>query len=439
MDLSNVELMPVIYLNCVFEVSLLYIFLKGLFSVREEHRGIKILKALICITVMFIINNYRQPWLNLICVPIIYFVYVRLNFYMELKFTILYVIFYYIILAGAEFAFSYVYKLFEIDVTTADFGRVLILAIQDVFEFVIIQLVKRQHRGPYEDDSYQYLKTMFLLPITALILLNGILIPYEYHMIGYVLVCIGGILLVVSIMLNFSIVERLLSTLREAKNEEMLNMKTHLERLHLQRLEEVNSNYAKAIHEMKRYLRTLEQLACENENGIINELSMKLLSKEFQEKKVYSRDPIVNAILLEREKMAEDSEIDFNVDVQDGLNLDFIDDLDKITMFGNILDNALEAAEDAADGYVSVSLYMGNYASIIFRVENNFKIKPIKKGKEYITIKRVKKEHGFGLKNVKELSEKYGGMFDCNDSENESTFTAMLILSNMQKMSNTEI
>lgn len=438
MDLSKIEIMPIMYLNCVFEIFLLYTLFRGLFQIREGHNGVKILKAAVCITVIFIINCFRLPWLNLVCVPIIYYVFVRLIFHLELKYAILYVIFYYMILAGAEFAFSYAYKLFGIDVTTAEFGRVFLLVIQDIFELVIIQLVIKQHRASYEGDSYRYLKTLFILPITSLILLNGYLVPNEHHIIGYFLVCAGGILLVISTMVNFSIVEKLLCALSEAKDEEMLKMKTHLERLHIQRLEDLNHDYAKNIHEMKHMIRTLEELACENEGGAVRELSMKLSARGGSAKEIYSGDPIMNAILLEREKMAMEYKVDFKVDIECGLNLDFIEDMDKITMFGNLLDNALEAAVAVKEGgYVSVSFYMGNCAMAIFRVENNFKIKPRTQGNEYITIKKAKKEHGFGLKAVKELSKKYGGMF--NITENETTFTVMLLLSNVQNMSNTEI
>lgn len=437
MDLSTLDIMPFMYLNCVFEIFLLHTLLGGLFQDRGGCKAVKVLKAAACITIMIIVNSFRLPWLNLVCVPIIYYAFARLNFLLELKYAILYIIIFYMILAGTEFAFSYAYKLFGINVTLARFGRIFILTIQDIFEFVIIQLVIRQHRAPYEGGSYRYLKTLFILPIATLILLNGHMVPNGHYKVGYFLICTGGILLVVSIMVNFSIVERLLGTLNEAKNEEMLNMKTHLERIHIQVLEDLNRDYAKNIHEMKHMLRTLHKLAYENEDEIVRELSMKLLSGRFQAKEIYSADPVTNAIVWEREEMARDYKVDFKVDIEHGLNLDFVEDVDKIMMFGNLLDNALEAAATVErEGYVSVSFYMGNGALVIIRVENNFKIKPRKLGKEYLTTKKVKMEHGFGLNIVKELSEKYGGMF--NTTENETTFTAFLLLSNIQSMSNTE-
>lgn len=153
MDLSTLDIMPFMYLNCVFEIFLLHTLLGGLFQDRGGCKAVKVLKAAACITIMIIVNSFRLPWLNLVCVPIIYYAFARLNFLLELKYAILYIIIFYMILAGTEFAFSYAYKLFGINVTLARFGQIFILTIQDIFEFVIIQLVIRQHRAPYEGGN----------------------------------------------------------------------------------------------------------------------------------------------------------------------------------------------------------------------------------------------------------------------------------------------
>lgn len=101
-------------------------------------------------------------------------------------------------------------------------------------------------------------------------------------------------------------------------------------------------------------------------------------------------------------------------------------------MFGNLLDNALEAATGSECGYVYVSLFMGNDAFLIFKVVNNFRVKPKKRGKVYLTIKQDKGRHGFGIKKVEELAQKYGGML--NISEDQNVFNAVLLLSNIPKM-----
>lgn len=428
MDASKIIIMPIMYLNCVFEIYLLFNFLLGLFPVREEHKGIRLLKAIFCITLIFMINGFQLPWVNLILVPIIFFVFVWLTFRLELKYALLYVVFYYVVMAMAEFAVSYLYKLLEIDSTKAELGRIMILIMQDLFQFFVIELVKRKHHLPYQIDSFQYLKSLFILSLTSLILINGFLVSATHDTIGYLLICIGGILLIFSNMVNFSIVETLLNALNDAKDKEILSLKTHLEQQHYLSLQELNEDYARYIHEMERLQRTMKQLVCTDDNEKVKSLFDDVNINRKPIRKIYSSDLIMNAILIEREKVAENNGINYNLDIQPGINLKFINDMDKITMFGNLLDNAMEAA-GREDGYVSVSLYMGNDSMILFRVENNFKFKPRKNGKDYLTIKSTKKDHGFGLKLVKDLSEKYGGRL--NVKENETTFIATLMLSNM--------
>lgn len=48
-EASKIMIMLVMYLNCAFEIFLLFDFLKGLFPIQEDRRGIRFLKTLICI------------------------------------------------------------------------------------------------------------------------------------------------------------------------------------------------------------------------------------------------------------------------------------------------------------------------------------------------------------------------------------------------------
>lgn len=429
MDESKLIMMPIMYLNCAFEISLLYVFFDGLFQVHEERKRGRILMTLLCTTMMFLANNYGLHWLNLICVPIIFFIYVQVLYRLEIKYALLYTLFYYVIGAGTEFVTLYVYKILGMDVLVVDFGRLFLLLVQDIFQFLIVQVIIKEHQVAYGDNSYRYLKSLFLLPITTLILLNGYLIPDTHHMIGPFLICIGGIFLILSNMFYFVIVETLLKALSEAKDKEMLEMKSRLESRHYQRLEETNRDYAKYNHEMKHILRTMKQLALSMNSPQIEALLNEVPKRKLPDRRTYCGDLIMDAILEERNSMAKDKGIIFNTNIQLGINITFIDDMDKISMFGNLLDNALEAAETSENGHVKVSLFIGNEAMVIFGVENNFKHKPKKIGKEYLTIKKMKKEHGFGISEVRRLSEKYGGTLGITEGGN--TFEALLILSNV--------
>lgn len=147
--------------------------------------------------------------------------------------------------------------------------------------------------------------------------------------------------------------------------------------------------------------------------------------------KMYCADKIVNAILLDREKTAEQEKVSFDIQIQPGLDVTFLEELDRIVLFGNLLDNAIEAASKTEKGYVKVDIYMGNKALLVCRIENNFKILPKKRMQEYLSIKDGF-GHGYGLKNVRRIAEKYHGNLYLE--EQGETFISVLTLSNVQKM-----
>ncbi len=434
MSIAQMMYGPVMYLNCVFEIFLLYNLLEGVYRAYDDRKSIRLLEVIGCSMVIFLINSLNLPTINLFCVPLMYLFFVWLMFRIQLKYNFLYVLFYYVILAVTEFIFHYIYTLLKIDVSKADFSMVLFLVIQKIFEFAVVQMIKKRHQSPYKSGSFQYLKYLFMLPIASLVLLNGFLLSKEGSA-GYLLICAGGVLLIISNVVGFSTVEKLLKAERVARDAELLALKTRLERSHYQRMEEINQDYAEYLHEMSRIVRIMEQLACTEEEGAIKGAVEKVSQMgRATVKQCYINDQITNAIFIERERNALDKGVDYQVDIQTGIDVGFIDDLDKISMFGNLLDNALEAAEGCNEGYVFVSLYKGNEALIILRIENNFKIKPHKIGEKYFTTKSEKKRHGFGIKKVEELSERYGGILNCY--EEDDAFVAVLMLSNIPNSAN---
>ena len=79
------------------------------------------------------------------------------------------------------------------------------------------------------------------------------------------------------------------------------------------------------------------------------------------QKGVYCEHPILNSILCERKFLAESKNISYKITLGNDLRLDFLEELDMISIVGNLLDNALEAAEKTKDGrYVECRMYMGN-------------------------------------------------------------------------------
>lgn len=91
-----------------------------------------------------------------------------------------------------------------------------------------------------------------------------------------------------------------------------------------------------------------------------------------------------------------------------------MEEYDMFYVLGNLLDNAVEAIGkcDADNRYINVKMRNKNNMFQLY-IENSYKIEPQKKGKRFLSVKENdKKEHGWGIENVRQIVEKYKGMLD---------------------------
>ena len=417
------------YLNCVISIAMLYDFIGAMFPLRERWRKYRFAVLAGCALILRGINLFRSSTVNMIFAPLVLILFVWLVFQIQWKYNVLYVIFYFTLGVQIEFLFWQFYRLTNLPANGFETYGIFFLLIQDMALFLCVQLLKKNCRGMKLIEGYRQLKNLLLLPLTAIIL-ESATVTHFGGIANSILISLSMCLLMAVHIMDFFKVERLLNTLSETK---MIGLKTELEQSHYKRLEEVNQDYAGYMHEVRKMIRTMKELSVTEENPVVRELAAEILAlKSPAVRKIYSEDRIVNAIFTEREKMALGAGIKFQVDIQPGLDLDFIKDTDKIIIFGNLLDNALEAAAEVSGGFVSAGLYMGNENLIVFRLENSFKHRIQKDAKGYLTTKDNKKEHGFGIRNLRETAETYNGML--NMTENDEVFTSMLLLSNMKKM-----
>lgn len=103
-----------------------------------------------------------------------------------------------------------------------------------------------------------------------------------------------------------------------------------------------------------------------------------------------------------------------------------IQDVDLCSLITNLLDNAFEAAEKVKDGSKTVSLKMETKGEYLFVVVRN----PINKTptKTLQTTKKDKKNHGFGVRIIKSITEKYNGTFDYEITDSMFVAKAMLLM-----------
>lgn len=153
-----------------------------------------------------------------------------------------------------------------------------------------------------------------------------------------------------------------------------------------------------------------------------------LLDSVEQELKEYSRycetgNVLLNVILKEKLKLAEEKSIDIQVDA-DFSSGSFMQDRDMVVIFGNALDNAIEACEKvpAQERYITVKAgKIRNMLSVI--IENSM---PEEQNHDLHTTKQDAFLHGFGIRNMKEAAAGYDG--ECTAEMQGGRFTLKILI-----------
>lgn len=124
---------------------------------------------------------------------------------------------------------------------------------------------------------------------------------------------------------------------------------------------------------------------------------------------------VLDTILTGKSLICQQEGITLTV-VADGHALDFMDVMDLSALFGNAVDNAIEAAcqvEDPEQRLVILSVTrQKGFLSI--RLKNRYESEPVANGILPETTKQNKLYHGYGMKSMRSTVEKYGGTLSFN-------------------------
>lgn len=177
-------------------------------------------------------------------------------------------------------------------------------------------------------------------------------------------------------------------------------------------------------HDMKNHLLVLENVMADAESSVSStenvstgdklrrpdsvHTSIRRLQQQMESYENYYRtgNPYLDVIIRDKAKAARERQIDFTAIIHftDG---GFLDPLDISTIFGNALDNAIEASEKLAVPRRVVSVKARRiHDMLVIAVENNALPDTDTSGK---TTKEDTLFHGFGLSNIRAASEKYDG------------------------------
>jgi hypothetical protein len=165
-------------------------------------------------------------------------------------------------------------------------------------------------------------------------------------------------------------------------------------------------------HDLKHQIQALKAAKSEEIDKYLNEVEDSIM---FYDTVVKTENEVLNTILSEKSLYCEKHRIRLSC-IVDASQLDFMSTLDIYALLGNALDNAIECVSKHQDKEKRViSLTISANGSFLSIQTNNYyegTIQIVDGVPE--TTKRNHVYHGFGIKSMKHIAEKYGGTLYTN-------------------------
>lgn len=244
--------------------------------------------------------------------------------------------------------------------------------------FIISNLSYLYANTPF---SSQFSKEVFI--IRTLFDFGGVSILYAYH--------------VSELQLQFWAESRYL--------HQMIDMQYANYQMAEKSIDMVNQKY----HDLKHQIAILREHALDNETVVksMDAMERDIKSYEAQNK---TGNKVLDTILTSKNLYCQSLDVQLHA-VIDGASLEFIDVMDLSALFGNILDNAIEGVLKVKDKEKRLIhlMVVQEKGFLRIRCENYYEGKIDFKDGLLKTTKSNQAFHGYGMKSIRSIAQKYGG------------------------------
>lgn len=275
----------------------------------------------------------------------------------------------------------------------------------------VFEVIIHRRRGKLAVE-FSYFRELALVVLFNILLLIGTVFTFiniekiNENVDNIILFFFGMILLITffTIILIFKI---------EKKSQEEMATKLKLQQIELELkmnedMIDISDKLRKLRHDMNNHIGLIKILAHTDKIEELKEYINQIYEDvEIANELVITGNKTLSVLLNAKKSQAKKKNIDF----QSVISMPDIkmQNKDICALIGNILDNAIEAAEKAkAKKYIDLSIQKTEQGCVI-NCENSLDIKPVIKKGKFITTKENSVLHGIGMENIKDIVLKYKG------------------------------
>ena len=231
-----------------------------------------------------------------------------------------------------------------------------------------------------------------------------------------------------SVLLVLNGREKMLS---KAKEQALIETELQITKEHNENIIETYREIAKMSHDFKNQMRVIMIMLKDGKNDEARDYLSGIVESSVHKTTKYTGISSIDTVLSEKKRVATEKNINIDFDVNLP-SISGINSTDICTILLNLIDNAIEAClkvENEQDRNIKVILKNAN-SMVVIKVENSiFETVTIPSSTSLLkTTKEQKNTHGFGLKIVNSVAEKYNGSLVVQQEDNR--FTATVLLNN---------
>ena len=207
----------------------------------------------------------------------------------------------------------------------------------------------------------------------------------------------------------FVMISQVLKLQKHKYNEKLLEDKLTYEQKRYDEVTVIWSDIRKKQHDMKHQLTAINGYLEERQYEECKKYVEKLLPATMNQSKILCSDNIVIDYII-NSKLGNLKETVILVTGSIG-DISDIEEADLASLLGNLLDNAIEAVAELNEKRIELT-FARQDASRVIICKNTIQESVIKNNPEFLTTKKDPVNHGFGVKAIKRIVNKYGGLID---------------------------
>lgn len=387
-------------------------------------------------TILFLISLLRRTEFNIIS----FFIINTLFFYMLFRLRLLLAFFHSAILTAimgiSELAFlGIISRFFPHFLLETSVGLVFYTVFSKIFFFAIIylliHLLKEKKTNQEQYDHSQLI--LVLIPISSVFIIITFAIIGETSSFSPPVDFMVTICAVFLLMINLLVFG--INQYNQKKSQEYTDMQLLLQKEsdsveYYEMILSQNENQSILIHDIKKHLHSIRLLNEKKAFDKIDTYIQRLIeSSNLKEVSKICDNEMLNAILCRYQRQCNDKQISFHADIRSG-TVQNIYPHDLTSLFCNLLDNAVESADNILDSFIEITVQKKQNSSFIIIIVINSCRTPPEYDQDGLPVshKSNKNRHGFGIKSIKKIVAQYHGNIEMYYDNDSNTFHTIIAL-----------